>query len=497
MQVLVTGEEMKALDAYSIDTIGIPSLVLMERAAYVCSEEVDRRVPGKKKVLVFAGTGNNGADGLVMARIFSMEGDDVRVVVTGNRGHATEEWLRQYRICDNLGIPMTPDLPDRDDLRAGGFDVLVDAMLGTGLSREVTGKTAQAIELMNESGIFIVSVDMPSGISSDTGKVMGCAVRASLTVSFEFGKRGLSLFPGEAYAGEKVVRSIGISRLGLDVVAPKAFTLTAEDLKELPVRVPSSNKGTYGRVLVIAGSENMAGAAVLAAESAYRSGAGLVRVFTPECNRLILQTRLPEAILTTYDPEFFSPEVLDALCEWASAIVIGPGLGTRDQAARFLQYILQYAGKPLVIDADAVNILARKPEMREYLNRNCILTPHLGEMSRLSGVPVPQIQEDPVGTAEAFQKDCEAVLVQKDARTVVLPPDGRFCFINTLGNSGMSTGGSGDVLAGIIGGLLAAGMETSKAAVYGVLLHAHAGDLAAAEKGERAMLAGDIVAALR
>ena len=497
MKILVNAEEMRALDRYSIDTIGIPSLVLMERAALGTVEELKKRRPERSKVLIFAGTGNNGADGLVMARMLAMAGDDVRVVVTGNRGHATKEWLTQFGILGKLNISVTPEVPDSFRLREDRYDVIVDAMLGTGLSRSVSGKISGIIDAVNSSSAFVVAVDIPSGISSDTGAVMGNAVKADLTVTFQYGKRGLALFPGAEYAGECVIRDIGISAQGLEKIAPKAFTLDADALKELPARSPASNKGTFGRVLIIAGSENMAGAAVLAGEAAYRSGAGLVRIFTPECNRTIIQTRLPEAILTTYSADFFSPEILDALCGWASSIVIGPGLGVREQTGRFLQYILQYAKVPVVIDADGVNLLARKPELTEYLNRRHILTPHLGEMSRLTGVSIPAIREDPVRSAEEYVAKHEVTLVQKDARTVVIPADGRFCFINTCGNSGMSTGGSGDVLAGIIGGLLACGMEPAKADVNGVLMHAHAGDLAAAERGERAMLAGDIVSALR
>lgn len=497
MNILVNAAEMRALDGYSIKTIGIPSLVLMERAALSTVEELKKRRPGKSKVLIFAGTGNNGADGLVMARMLAMEGDDVRVVVTGNRGHATEEWLTQFGILGKLDISVTPEIPDAFRLREDRYDVIVDAMLGTGLSRDVSGKLSGIMDTINSASSYVVAVDIPSGISSDTGAVMGNAVKADLTVTFEYGKRGLALFPGAEYAGECVIRRIGIAPQGLDRIAPKAFTLDPEALNDLPARPAASNKGTFGRVLIAAGSENMAGAALLAGEAAYRSGAGLVRIFTPECNRTIIQSRLPEAILTTYAPDFFSPEVLDALCGWASAIVIGPGFGVRDQTIRFLQYILQYAKVPVVIDADGINILARKPELMEYLNRDHILTPHLGEMARLTGVTVPEIKADPVWSAEQFAAKHNVTLVQKDARTVVVPADGRFCYINTCGNSGMATGGSGDVLAGIIGGLLACGLEPAKAAVNGVLMHACAGDRAAAALGERAMLAGDIVRELR
>ncbi|MCD8124472.1 MAG: NAD(P)H-hydrate dehydratase [Lachnospiraceae bacterium] len=495
MRVLVTGEEMRQLDGYSIRTMGIPSVVLMERAALTVEEEIRKRFPAGQKVLILSGTGNNGADGLALARMLTLDGDDVQVIVTGNRAHATEEWLTQFAVCDKMKIPATPEIPNRAEMRRAGYDIIVDAMLGTGLSRMVSGKISDCMDAVNASGAFVVAVDTPSGISADTGCVLGNAVRADLTVTFEYEKIGLVLFPGARYAGECVVRHIGILPQGLEEAAPGAFTLFAEDLSDLPERPQDSNKGTFGRVLVVAGSRNMAGAAILAAEAAYRAGAGLVRVCTPECNRQIVQTALPEALFTPCAEEF-SMEQMAELCRWASAIVVGPGLGTGRQATQSLCYILQYGEVPTVVDADGLNILAAKPELQELLRENCILTPHLGEMSRLTGKPIANIRTDVIGCALDYAEHHGVILVQKDARTVVASPDGKTCYVNTCGNSGMSTGGSGDVLSGILGGLLAGGSEPQRAAVWGVLMHACAGDRAAAARGERAMLAGDILAHL-
>ena len=293
-----------------------------------------------------------------------------------------------------------------------------------------------------------------------------------------------------------MTRGIGIFTDEIDA-APKTFTMDESDLSALPHRPAWANKGTFGHVLVIAGSRGMAGAACLCAEAAYRSGAGLVRVYTPECNREILQTRLPEAVLTTYPGDEPPEELPEDMAEWATSVVIGPGLGTSKPAAALLRSVLSYKDLPAVIDADALNLLAASAKTREYLHDRCILTPHLGEMSRLTGRPVPQIQSDPVTSAADFAQAEEITLVQKDARTIVVPPDGRFCFVNTCGNSGMSTGGSGDVLAGVIGGLLAQGLTTDQAAMYGVLMHACAGDRAAEQLGARAVLAGDILRQLR
>ncbi len=493
MKLLVNAEEMRELDRNSIEEIGIPSMVLMERAALSVVEEIKKRRPGRQHVIVFAGTGNNGADGLAIARMMTLLGDKVRVVVTGNRSHATPDWNTQFSICEKLGVAITPDIPDLDESEDASHSVIVDAMLGTGLTREVTGKTAEAVDWINESRGMVISVDIPSGISADTGAVLGTAVKAHLTVTFEVQKLGLALYPGAEYAGTCVTRSIGIVQAPMYDYPVKKYTLSPEDLEDLPARPALSNKGTFGRVLLIAGSRNMAGAAVLAGEAAYRSGAGLVRVLTPECNRTVLQSALPEAILTTYEDVNGSEDLLAAVTGWASAIVIGPGLGLGDTAVRLVRYVLTETEVPVVIDADALNILALHTILMDHLNSRCILTPHLGELSRLSGKSIQEMREDLCENAVNFATKHKVCLVQKDARTIVVPSDGSFVYVNTCGNSGMATGGSGDVLSGVLGGLLAGGLEVPRAAVFGVLMHSHAGDTAAARRGERAVLAGDII----
>ncbi len=496
MRYLVSSNEMKQLDGYSIETMGIPSLVLMERAALCAVEEIEKRKPSGQRILILSGTGNNGADGLAMARMLTLHGHIVRVIVTGNKAHATEEWLTQFSVCKKMQIPIALEIPTSEEMKEARYDIVVDAMLGTGLSRDVSGKISDCIDAVNRSNAYVVAVDTPSGVSAETGCILGNAVRADLTVTFAYQKLGLALFPGTQYAGECVVRDIGILPQGLEEIIPTAFTLDPEDLADLPERPQDSNKGTFGRVLVVAGSKNMAGAAVLSGKAAYRAGAGLVRIFTPECNRMILQTALPEAILTTYAEDEFSMERMEELCQWANAIVIGPGLGVTPQTTRFLRYILQYGQVPTVVDADALNILVQTPDLMELLREDCILTPHLGEMSRLTDTPVPEIRADAVGFAREYAEENGITLVQKDARTVVAFSDGSPSYVNLCGNSGMSTGGSGDVLSGVLGGLLAGGLTPKQAASYGVLLHAAAGDRAAAKKGERAMLAGDILESL-
>lgn len=491
MRFLADGLEMRGMDRYSIETIGIPSIVLMEHAAAAAVDEMRGCLEGQPSILIVCGTGNNGADGLAMARLLDNEGYAVQVAPVGNQMKATEEWKTQAEICSRLGIPFVHQELSAEYIRSNRIGVVVDGLFGTGLSRMVTGAFQDAIEAINRSGAYVVSIDIPSGISADSGAVLGCAVKADLTVTFQCEKLGMALYPGKEYCGQTVVRDIGIPPVSQRTVAPRAFTMDETDLEQMPERPAYSNKGTFGRVLVIAGAKNMAGAAILSGTGAYRSGAGLVRVLTVEENRVILQSTLPEAILTTYSGKELPLDVLEEACGWASSIVIGPGLGLSDQTTSLLRYVLQYRKAPVVIDADGLNTLAVHREMLDSLGENAVLTPHLGEMSRLIGMPVSHITMDLPETARTFSERYGAVLVMKDAKTLVADGKNRL-YVNTCGNSGMATGGSGDVLAGVIGGLLAGGMEPFEAASYGVLLHSLAGDAAAAELGERAVTAGEI-----
>ena len=484
---------MRSMDRHSIDAIGIPSIVLMERAACAVVQEMKGRLDGRPSILVVCGTGNNGADGLAMARMLAMDGYPVELCVIGNPERRTDEWKIQMQICENLKIYVRYGELTEEYISDHGFKVIVDAMLGTGLSRLVTGVYEDAIKVINNSVAYITAVDIPSGISADTGVVLGEAVRADLTVTFQCQKLGMALYPGRDHCGEIVVADIGIAPESCESVAPKAFTMTEEDVMALPVRPAYSNKGTFGKVLVIAGSENMSGAAYLSALAAYKSGAGLVRIYTPEANRIILQTSLPEAIMTTYQPGNLDLVTLKELCAWADAVVIGPGMGLGETSRSMVAYMMQYCQAPMVLDADALNIIAANPELTRNFRLGMVLTPHLGEMARLIKTPISHMKVDLPEVAAAYSAQHNVVLVLKDSCTLVADGRNRL-YANTCGNSGMATGGSGDVLSGIIGGLMAAsGLESFEAASYGVLMHGLAGDRAAAELGERAVMAGDIV----
>lgn len=485
MKYLLNSAQMKACDSYTINEKGIPSAVLMERAALAVVEEIHSSFPERKRVLVLCGSGNNGGDGFAIARLLLLAGVQADVYFAGKETSLTEETALQKKIFENYHgkLCRNPEF--------GEYTLLVDALFGIGLSRKVAGSYASVLQAAGNSGLPVVAVDMPSGISADTGEVMGTALRADVTVTFAFAKTGQILYPGADYCGRLVVRDIGITALeGLRKEA--VFTYEKDDLRRLPGRISRSNKGSYGKVLLIGGAPGMAGAAVLSGRAAYRTGCGLVRVFASECCRNVIQGLLPEALYTSWTE--VSPDELSGLLDWADVIGIGPGLGKSAEAEAFLSQVLTQWTGPLVVDADGLNLLAAHPEYLPKECRNIIVTPHPGEMSRLTGRPISAILEDIPGTARDYACAGRMICVLKDARTAV--SDGRQVYLNTSGNDGMAVGGSGDVLTGIICGLLAQGMPEYEAACMGVYLHGLCGDGARVRLGARSMLASDIADSL-
>lgn len=488
MEYLVTAREMKQYDEAAIKRIGIPSMVLMERAALSVLDVIKSRrgdAIRNDKILILAGYGNNGGDGLALARLLCEAGALVEVLLCGDIDKASEEWKQQKQILLNYPVKTGSILTD------GEYTVLIDALLGIGLSRDITGEYAKAIRWFNGKRGWKLAIDIPSGIHSDHGRIMGTAVKADTTVALAYVKCGLCCYPGYEYAGEIIVKDIGIGKCCFNGNEPEIFRYTEDAQELLPKRSPAGNKGTFGKILIAAGSLNMAGAAILSARSAYRTGAGMVKIISSEHNRTILQTAVPEALFGTDD------DLEDSL-DWADACVIGPGLGVCERAKNMLSTLLHQSGLPLVIDADALNILARDSGMQKQLalqgekGREIIITPHMGELHRLTGKSMEQLKADPVNAARAMAAALHCIVVSKDARTLICGESGRIC-MNTSGNSGMATAGSGDVLTGMIGGLLVQGMEAFQAAGIGAYLHGLAGDEAIRIKGEHGLMAGDII----
>ncbi len=522
MEYLVTKKEMQAYDTYTIEQIGVPALVLMERAALCVTERIlyVLRKQGKKnpKVLCVCGVGNNGGDGLAVARMLMDEGIAADVVLIGDKAHVSNETKIQLDILEKYGVSPFDKVPEIN------YDVVVDALFGTGLSREVSGVYKDAIEALNvmktangeES--YRIAIDMPSGIDADTGAVLGAAVKADETVTIAFKKRGLYFYPGAEYARKISVAKIGITEKTFAVGAPKMYTLTGEPSMLMPKRRADGNKGTFGKVLLVAGSSTMAGAALLSASSAYKTGAGMVKLVIPEKIRVIVQEKLPEALIQVYDNESgLTEEEKKAFEEnigWADVIAVGPGLAKHASGRQLLKLAIGQMKKPLVLDADALNMLSEDELLQTQLfERNkvnsvySILTPHLGELARLLGKETKAVVDHQIDCCKEAVEKFGGIVVAKSARTCVCgaeEPD----FLNTAGNDKMATAGSGDVLTGIIAALLAQGTLQKKsqgedstfspkeAAVLGVYLHAIAGDKAATEAkraGANGILASDIV----
>lgn len=503
MKYIADVKEAKKIDSISINEIKIPSIVLMERAALSVADEIEIKFKDKlnnKKILVVAGMGNNGADGVAVARMLANKGIKTDVKLIGSTEHASKEMQLQLEIAGNLDISFVTEIEKNE------YDIIIDAIFGIGLSREITGEYKELIEKINSSGSYVVAVDISSGIDATDGKVLGTAVKADMTVTFGTLKRGMILFPGAGYSGEIKVTDIGFPVKVLESVSPKAFTFEKSDLnKFLPKRKSRTNKGSYGKVLVVAGCDTMCGACYFSAAAAYKAGCGLVRILTAKENIPILKNKLPEAIVGSYGEEFeggidFTPkkEIEEAVA-WADVIVAGPGLGKSVLSHKVISYILKIKDKPVILDADGLNILAdfiKNGEITlDSLGSNFILTPHLKEMSRLVGKTTEQIKND-MSCFATIQSQCNIVL--KDARTIVgegKNVSGGRIYINMSGNNALATGGSGDVLSGIIAGIAAQDIEIkpSIAAALGVFIHGLTAEKYCETKSRYSMTASDII----
>lgn len=510
MNVVLDAHSMKTLDTYTINRIGIPSMVLMERAALAVANCVKDNISKTDKILALAGTGNNGADAIAAARILRLWGYEADIVLVGDRQKASLESINQINIAKNLGISLYNNVNIKE------YTIIIDGLFGIGLNQAVRGQFLDYINEVNKEEKTVFSVDIPSGISASNGKVLGQAIKANYTITFGYNKIGLILYPGCDYAGQVIVADIGFPKINLlkqdDFTRDyNYYTYDRTDLSRMPMRRNDSHKGDYGKVLIIAGSKGMNGACYLASSSAYRAGSGLVKALIPKENEVAMQAMIPEAILQAYksgqELESNDKETIIKEIEWASVIAIGPGLGTNKIARELLELVLENSRVPLVIDADGINILSetlnaklgennkgiedRISLLKEILPKNTILTPHLKELSRLLNIELEQIKDNIFEVINTCTRDNLITFVIKDARTIVAYGNNRF--INTSGNSGMSTGGSGDVLTGIIASLIGQGLEAKEGAVLGVYIHGLAGDVATHNKNQFSIIARDII----
>lgn len=502
---LVAAEEMRALDQSTI-AHGTPGHVLMERAGLGATQALTQLLPFLRKrgrrALVVAGKGNNGGDGFVMGRALRRRGVRTEVVLlaraTDVHGDA-ERNLRAY-VRGRGSLAELTAAADLGLLAAAiaKADVIIDAILGTGLNSAVSDFYAEAIELINASGVPVCAVDVPSGVNADTGQPMGTAIQAEATATFGFAKIGHVLFPGARLTGRLALVDIGLAPAAIEEHPGQTWLLESTDAARLvPVRSPEAHKGDCGHLLILAGSHGKTGAAQLATRAALRGGAGLVTLVGPASLYPVYAGGVIEAMTETL-PDVdgrirFDEQRLRRLLEGKTTLLVGPGIGVDDDVRKVVRWLIAHAMMPMVLDADALNCISEDTRILREAKAPLVLTPHPGEMARLVGISTAAVQSDRVGTARAFAQAHACTVVLKGARTVVAAADQQV-WINPTGNPGMASGGMGDVLAGLTAALLAQGLRARDAACLGVYVHGAAADSAAEENGQIGLIASDLVA---
>jgi NAD(P)H-hydrate epimerase len=511
MRAVLTASEMREADRRTIEDVGLPGAVLMENAGAAVAAAALDRYPSFRRPLVVCGKGNNGGDGFVVAR--RLLSRSPVVVLVGTRDDVKGDARLHLEALERSGgrVMETVDAAGWEAARASAqeTDLVVDALLGTGLQQPPSGQVAQAIaEIIarrRTRGVPVVAVDMPSGISADAGDVGWETVEADLTVTFAAPKYGLVLPPASDRIGELVVADIGIPSAVLGQLAPRLFLIEEDDVRRVyPRRERAAHKGRFGHVLVIAGSVGKSGAAVLAGGGALVAGAGLVTVATPAPAQPLVAAARPELMtepLPAGGSGALSRDALApalALAMDRDAVLLGPGLGTDGDTREFVREFVRRCPAPLVLDADGLNAFAPSGGSDsgavQGLRREkpTIVTPHPGEMARLVGITTADVQRRRLETARGLALETGVVVVLKGQRTVVARADGRAA-VNPTGNPGMATGGTGDVLSGIVAALLARGTDPWSAAAAATYLHGAAGDAAARRRGEEALVAGDLL----
>ncbi len=504
MRVL-NARQMREADGYTINEIGIPSMVLMENAGrqVVAAMEATFEDLGARRVAVLAGRGNNGGDGFVVARTLLQRGVDVAVFLLGSIADVGGDARANLQILGRLGVTVV-EIADAQDWELHFSEIaqcglIVDAMFGTGLREALSGLMQTVVADLNGSGVPVVAVDVPSGLSSDTHRVPGDAVEATLTVTFAAPKIPHVLPPAERLCGDLVIADIGIPGEVIEQVAgPVVDLLTRERMRELITpRAQDAHKGDFGRVLVVAGSLGKTGAAALTALAALRSGAGLLTVACPARVLPVVASLAPEFMTIplhdTAEGQVGESALEQVLAVPADLIAVGPGLGTGPGARALVRGLLEEAGVPLVLDADALNVFADEPSaLRGRDGLDVVITPHPGEMARLTNRTPEEVQDNRLDVAREFATSHGVYVVLKGHRTLVATPEGQVS-INLTGNPGMATGGSGDVLTGMIAAWCAQLLDPQAGCQLAVYLHGVAGDLAEADMGEQALIASDII----
>ncbi len=503
--LFMTRDQIREYDRVAIDEIGIPGPVLMENAGRGAAEYA-AELSETRRVAVLAGPGNNGGDGFVIARHLLNSGFDVNTYLAVSRKKIKGDALINLKILEEMSQPLI-DITTADQLqgleerlREDGF--VIDALLGTGVSRDIEGHLADLIDVVNHVGVPILAIDIPSGLDADSGRPWGKAVCATATATFGHLKRGLLLHPGAELAGDVRVVSIGVPGFVSEKAGVDGRLVSESQVRPLvPNRPVDAHKGTFGHLLVVAGAFGKTGAAAMVGQAAMRVGTGLVTLATTSQAQQTLEAKCLEVMVDHIVERVDAPltekvtKRLGQFLEGKQAVAVGPGLSTAAGISALVIRMLQTLEVPAVIDADGINILAKDPSGAGRISAPMVFTPHPGEMARLMNKTVANVQADRIGIAREAAKWHHVVVVLKGAHTVIASPDGS-AFINTTGNPGMASGGMGDVLTGIIGGLLAQRLEPLEAALLGVYLHGLAGDRAAKEVGLPGLIASDVIAEL-
>jgi len=508
--LLVTATQIQDMDKQAIESFGIPGLVLMENAGRGAVDFLLKKFKDikTKKIAVIAGRGNNGGDGFVIARYLMERGMVVNTFLLSSKkkvtGDAKINMELAQKLCDRSHTCSIIEIPDADMFkklknRIRHHDLFIDAILGTGLNSDVRGFFKDAIELINSSQRPVFSVDIPSGLHSDTGQPLGIAVKADATVTFAFAKTGQVLYPGNKYTGDLKIIDIGIPNF---IAQEKNIKLSLVEKNEIAAyfkpRHFQSHKGSYGHLLVIAGSTGKTGAASLCANAAMRSGTGLVTLGVAKSLNKRIEPQIIEPMthpLPEKEKGFLSDNCfgeIQTLLKGKQALAIGPGLGTRKGTKKLVHKLVEKSNVPLIIDADAINCIAENTNILKKKKASAILTPHPGEMARLCDLTTADIQADRIGIASQFAKTNDVILVLKGAQTIISLPDGR-SFICPTGNPGMASGGMGDILTGMIAGFCAQGFSPEKASLAGVYIHGLCADILSKDIGAFGFVATDMI----
>lgn len=469
-----TSKNSSDVDRACVERLGIPLMVLMENAALKVVKHLN--IDEYSSYVIICGAGNNGGDGLAAARHLYVLGKKVEVfIVLNGSGNMSECCKANYNILKNMGVEINEVSKDEnlDKLKTSLLEaeVTVDGIFGTGLNRDVEGIFKKAIEAINEYSNYTVSIDIPSGMNGDSGKILGCCVKADKTICFEFYKRGFLNYKSSEFTGDIMVESIGIPQSTLNEFHNNEFILEKSHInKNLKPRSKYGHKGDYGRVVIIAGSEGFSGAAYIATEATVKSGSGLVTLCCSRDIQEILSSKLSEAMTCNYE----NTERLLELINNSDAIAIGPGLGNNEGTLELLKLVIEESKCPIIIDADGLNVLSKNLNLLKKSKNPIIITPHPGEMSRLTGLTVAEINSSRLDIAKKFAQEHNIIVVLKGYETVIT--DGHKLYINPTGNSAMASGGMGDCLTGIIASFVAQGLSPLEAAACGAYIHGYAGD---------------------